>query len=52
MGGQALGLVIIICYSTVECQGQEARVGGFASSAFTTSQTVAASFGFKMGDEK
>jgi hypothetical protein len=28
MGGEALGLVKIICPSTGECQGQEAGVGG------------------------
>ena len=28
MGGEALGLVMIICPSTRECQGQEAVVGG------------------------
>jgi hypothetical protein len=31
MGGEALGLVKIICPSTVECQGQEAGVGGLGS---------------------
>ena len=33
MGGEALGLVNIICPSTGECQGQEAGVGGFGSKA-------------------
>jgi hypothetical protein len=33
MGGEALGLVKIICPSTGECQGQEAGVGGLGSSA-------------------
>jgi hypothetical protein len=28
MGGEALGLVKIICPSTEECQGQEVGVGG------------------------
>jgi hypothetical protein len=28
LGGEALGLVKIICPSTGECQGQEAGVGG------------------------
>jgi hypothetical protein len=27
MGGEALGLAIIICLSTGECQGQEAGMG-------------------------
>jgi hypothetical protein len=31
MGGEALGLVKIICPSTGECQGQEAGVGGLGS---------------------
>ena len=31
MGGEALGLVKIICPSTVECEGQEAGVGGLGS---------------------
>ena len=31
MGGQALGLVKIICPSTEECQGQEVGVGGLES---------------------
>jgi hypothetical protein len=31
MGGEALGLVKIICPSTVEFQGQEAGVGGLGS---------------------
>ena len=31
MGGEALGLEKIICPSTVECQGQEAGVGGLGS---------------------
>jgi hypothetical protein len=33
MGGEALGLVKIICPSTGECQGQEAGVGGLGSRA-------------------
>jgi hypothetical protein len=33
MGGEALGLVKIICTSTRECQGQEAGVGGLGSRA-------------------
>jgi hypothetical protein len=33
MGGEALGLVKIICPSTGECQGQEAGVGGLRSRA-------------------
>jgi hypothetical protein len=33
MGGEALGLENIICPSTRECQGQEARVGGLGSIA-------------------
>jgi hypothetical protein len=31
MGGEALGLVKIICLNTGECQGQEAGVGGLGS---------------------
>jgi hypothetical protein len=31
MGGEALGLVKIICPSTEECQVQEAGVGGLRS---------------------
>jgi hypothetical protein len=31
MGGEALGIVKIICPSTGECQGQEAQVGGLGS---------------------
>jgi hypothetical protein len=31
MGGEALGLVKIICPSTGECQGQEAGVGGLGA---------------------
>ena len=31
MRGEALGLVKIICPSTVECQGQELGVGGLGS---------------------
>jgi hypothetical protein len=31
MGGEALGLLKIICLSTEECQGQEAGVGGLGS---------------------
>jgi hypothetical protein len=31
MGGEALGLVKIVCPSTGECQGQEAGVGGLGS---------------------
>jgi hypothetical protein len=31
MGGEALGLVKIICPSTGECQDQEAGVGGLGS---------------------
>jgi hypothetical protein len=31
MGGEALGLVKIICPSTGECQGQEAEVGGLGN---------------------
>jgi hypothetical protein len=31
LGGEALGLVQIICPSTKECQGQEAGVGGLGS---------------------
>jgi hypothetical protein len=31
MGGEALGLVKIICPSTGECQGEEAGVGGLRS---------------------
>ena len=31
MGEEALSLVKIICPSTWECQGQEARVGGLGS---------------------
>jgi hypothetical protein len=33
MGGEALGLVKIICPCTGECQGQEAGVGGLGSRA-------------------
>jgi hypothetical protein len=33
MGGEALGLVKIICPSIGECQGQEAGVGGLGSRA-------------------
>ena len=33
MGGEAFGLVKIICPSTGECQGQEAGVGGLGSRA-------------------
>ena len=33
MGGEALGLVKIICPSTGEYQGQEVRVGGLGSRA-------------------
>jgi hypothetical protein len=32
MGGEAFGIVKIICPSTGECQGQEAGVGGLESS--------------------
>ena len=31
MGGEALGLVKIICSSIGKCQGQEAGVGGLGS---------------------
>jgi hypothetical protein len=31
MGGEALGPVKVLCHSILECQGQEARVGGFVS---------------------
>jgi hypothetical protein len=31
MGGEALGLLKILCPSIGECQGQEARVGGLGS---------------------
>ena len=31
MGGEALGLVKILCTSIGECQGQEAGVGGLGS---------------------
>jgi hypothetical protein len=31
MGGEALGLVKIICLSTGECEGQEVGVGGLGS---------------------
>jgi hypothetical protein len=31
MGGEALGIVKIICPSTVECQGQEVGEGGLGS---------------------
>jgi hypothetical protein len=31
MGGEAFGLVKIICPRTGECQGQEAGVGGLGS---------------------
>jgi hypothetical protein len=33
MGGEALGLVKIICPSTGKCQGQEVGVGGLGSRA-------------------
>jgi hypothetical protein len=33
MGGEALGLVKIICSSTGEFQGQEMELGGLGSSA-------------------
>jgi hypothetical protein len=33
LGGEALGLVKIICPSSGECQGQEAGVGGLGSRA-------------------
>jgi hypothetical protein len=33
LGGEALGLVKIICPSTEECKGQEAGVGGLRSRA-------------------
>jgi hypothetical protein len=33
MGGEALGLVKIICPSTGEFQGQESRVGGLGTRA-------------------
>jgi hypothetical protein len=33
MGGEALGLGMIICPSTWECQGQEVGVGGLGSRA-------------------
>jgi hypothetical protein len=33
MGGEALGIVKIICPSTGECRGQEAGVGGLESRA-------------------
>ena len=33
MGGEALGLVKIICHNTGKCQGQEAGVGGLGSRA-------------------
>ena len=33
MGGEALGLVKIICPSTRKCQGPEAEVGGLGSRA-------------------
>jgi hypothetical protein len=33
MGGEALGIVKIICPSTEECQGQEAGVGDLGSRA-------------------
>jgi hypothetical protein len=33
MGGEALGLVKIICPSTEECQGQEEGVDGLGSRA-------------------
>jgi hypothetical protein len=33
VGGEAPGLAKIICPSTGECQGQEARVGGLGSRA-------------------
>jgi hypothetical protein len=31
MGGEALGPVMVLCPSIVECQGQEAGVGGLVS---------------------
>ena len=31
MGGEALGLVKVLCPSIGECQGQEAGVGGLVS---------------------
>ena len=31
MGGEALGIVKIICSSTGECQDQEAEMGGLGS---------------------
>jgi hypothetical protein len=34
MGGEALGLLKIICPSTGDCQGQEAGVGGLGSTAW------------------
>ena len=33
MGGEALGIVKIICPGIEECQGQEAEVGGLGSRA-------------------
>jgi hypothetical protein len=33
MGGEALGLLKIICPGTRECQGQEVGVGGLVSRA-------------------
>ena len=33
MGGEALGLVKVLCPSTGECQGQEEGVGGLGSRA-------------------
>jgi hypothetical protein len=33
MGGEAFGIVKIICPSTGECQGQEVGVGGLGSRA-------------------
>ena len=33
MGGEALGIVKIICSSTAECQGQEAGVDGLENRA-------------------
>jgi hypothetical protein len=31
MGGEALGLVKVLCHNIGECQGQEAGVGGLGS---------------------
>jgi hypothetical protein len=36
MGGEALGIVKIICPTTGECQGQEAGVGGLGSNPQTS----------------